>query len=244
VLAEGQHGAPRVTIHGAGVGRRLAVAVEQDAGFQLLAFIAGDAHFSHRNDARRHVEDDRPFGLWTRYGDTNGVGAEARVGTAPGRHGRPCIGDVDEMERDEARLGADFTIGADPADMVRVAQGDDRDAGVARLGDPDHCRFARGNLAPGARAVVDDQRPVLADDAPLAIGEDGAVGEMVQIVRDQTDAVAVMAAQIGLDQVVGDDARLVRVTAGRGEDAGCNAVQLCVVYQHHPLILSLIALGH
>ena len=105
------------------------------------------------------------------------------------------------MERDETRRGAHLAIGADPADVMRVAQGDDRDPGLTRLGDADHRRFARGDLAPGALAVIDDQGAVLADDASLAVGDDGAAREMVQIVRDQPDAVAVMAAQIGLDQM-------------------------------------------
>ena len=113
------------------------------------------------------------------------------------------------MERYEARFGAHLAIGADPADVVRVAQGDDCDPGLARLGDAEQRRFARRDLAPGALAVIDDQRAVLADDASLAVGDDGTVCEMLQIVRDQPDAVAVMAAQIGLDQVVGDDLRLV-----------------------------------
>ena len=206
VLAKGQQRAARLAVHGAGVGRRLALAVEQGAGLHLLALVAGDAHLAHRDDAGRHVEDDRPVGLGARYRDADGVGAEARIGAAPRRHGRPLIGDVDEMERDEARRGAHLAIGADPADMMRVAQRDDRDPGLARLGDADHRRLARGDLAPGALAVIDDQRAVLADDAALAVGDDGAAREMLQIVRDQADAVAVVAAQIGLDQVVGDDA--------------------------------------
>ena len=169
----------RLAIHRAGVGRRLALAVEQDAGFQLLALVAGDAHLAHRDDTRRHVEDDRPVGLGTRYGDANGVGAEARIGTAPRRHGRARIGDVDEMERDETRRGAHLAIGADPADVMRVAQGDDRDPGLTRLGDADHYRLSRGDLAPGALAVIDDQGAVLADDAALAVGEDRAASEML-----------------------------------------------------------------
>ena len=173
------------------------------------------------------------LGLGPRYGDADGVGAEARIGAAPRRHGRARIGDVDEMERDETRLGAHLAIGADPADMMRVAQRDDRDPGLARLGDADHHRLARGDLAPGALAVIDDQGAVLADDAALAVGEDRAAREMLQIVRDQPDAVAVVAAQIGLDQVVGNELRLVGLTAGSFEDAQHDPVQFRMVDQHH-----------
>ena len=56
---------------------------------------------------------------------------------------------------------------------------------------------------------------------------------MVQIVRDQADPVAVMAAEIGLDQVVGDDLSLVGLTAGGFEDAQRNAVQFGVVDRKH-----------
>ena len=163
----------------------------------------------------------------------HGVGAEARIGAAPRRHGRARIGDVDKMERDEARLGAKLAVGSDPADVMRVAQGHDRNPGLARLGDPEHHRFPRGDLAPGALAVIDDQRPILADHAPLAVGDDGAVGEMLQIIRDQADAMAVVAAQIGLEQVVGDEARLLGLAPGRFKDAQCHPVQIRVVDQHH-----------
>src|SRR5208282_4746454 len=233
VLAKGRERAARLAVHRSGVGRRLALAVEQDAGLQLLALVAGDPHLAHRDDTRGHVEDDRAFELGARYRDADGIGAEARIGTAPRCDGRPRIGHVDEMERDEARFGAHLAIGADPADVVRVAQGDDRDPGVARLLDADDRRLACGDLAPGALAVIDDQGSVLADHTSLAVGEDGAVCKMLQIVRDQADAVAVMAAQIGADQMIGNDPCFFRLTAGRAEDAGGDSVQRGVIDQDH-----------
>ena len=66
VLAEGHQCTARLAIHRTGLGRRLTLAIEQDAGFQLLALVAGDPHLTHRDDTRRHVEDDRPVGLGSR----------------------------------------------------------------------------------------------------------------------------------------------------------------------------------
>ena len=137
------------------------------------------------------------------------------------------------MDRDEARLGAHLAIGADPADVMRVAQSHHRDPGLTRFGDADHYCFARGDLAPSALAVIDDQRAVLADNAAFSVCEDGAVREMLQIIRNQADPMAVVAAQIGLDQVVGDDLRLVRLTACSFEEAQCDPLQLRMVDQHH-----------
>src|SRR5215469_428197 len=233
VLAEGQHRASRLAVHRSRIGGRPPLAVEQNAGLQLLALVARDADLAHRDDACRHVEDDRPRRLGSRDSNADGVGAEARIGAVPRRHGRPRIGDIDEMERDETRLGADLAICPDPADMMRVAQRDDRNSGFARLGDADHHRLARGDLAPGALAVIDDQGAVLADHTPPAIGEHRAAREMAEIVRDQADAMTVVAAKIGLDQVIGDDQHFFGSAAGGLEYARSNSMQCCMVDQHH-----------
>ncbi len=166
-------------------------------------------------------------------GDGHRVGAEPGVGPSPRRHRRALIGDVDERDRDEAGARAHLAVGADPADMVRIAQGDDRDAGLLRLRDAEHCRLARDDLAPAAVAVIDDHRPGLADHMPLDVGRRLAGAEVAQVVGDHPDAVAVVPAQIGLDQMVGDNRRLFRRAAGGGKDALDGACEFGVVDDLH-----------
>ena len=87
----------------------------------------------------------------SRYRDADWVGAEPRVGTPPRRYGRPRVGDVDEMDRDHACPGAHLAIGADPADMVRIAQGDDRDPVALALSMPSIIA-SRATICPHARS--------------------------------------------------------------------------------------------
>src|ERR1700745_2290731 len=54
-------------------------------GFNCSPLLGATQDLPHRNDARRHVENDRPFGLGARYGDADGIGAEARHGATAGR---------------------------------------------------------------------------------------------------------------------------------------------------------------
>src|SRR3954454_21516032 len=61
-----------------------------------------------------------------------GPGKATQTGLVPKRPSRPrpggaLVGDVDEIHRDEAGAGAHLAIGADPADMVLVAQRHYRD---------------------------------------------------------------------------------------------------------------------
>jgi len=50
---------------------------------------------------------------------------------------------------------------------------------------------------------------------------------MLQIIRDQADAMAVVTLQIGLDEMVGDDLGFRLGAAGGGEDATRDGGKIC-----------------
>jgi hypothetical protein len=119
-----------------------------------------------------------------------------------------------------------ISIGADAADMVRVAQGHDRDPVAPRPLDADQDRVAGDDLPPAALAVIDDDRPPIADDPAGLVRGGVASRKVAQIGGDHADPVAVMAFQIGFDEVLGDERRLVLGAAGGGEDMARKAGQL------------------
>ena len=170
VLAEGHDRAARLAVHRARVGRRPTLAVEQVPGFSRSPLLRATRTLPI---AMTLVAMSRRIGR-----PASGPGIAMHTGLVPNRPSVPrhgatdgaLIGDIDEMERHQPSLGAHLAIGANPADVVGVAQCHDRDPALARFGDADHRRLARRDLAVSALAVIDDQRAVLADDAPLAVG--------------------------------------------------------------------------
>ena len=117
--------------------------------------------------------------------------------------------------------------------MVGIAQRDDRDAAHLGALDRELGRRAGDDLAVTALAVIDDHRPAVADDPAGLVRLDLAAAEIAQIGRDHADPVAVMALQIGLDEVVGDDLRLALGAAGGGEDPPRRGGQLGGIDQQH-----------
>ena len=101
--------------------------------------------------------------------------------------------------------GGNLAIGADPADVVRVAQAVDGDAMLFRGIDGPFDRLAGDHLAVAGMRVPDRDRAGIGDDLRLLVRLQGAALEIPDIGDQHADAVAVMAAQIGLDQMVGDD---------------------------------------
>ncbi len=93
----------------------------------------------------------------------------------------------------------------------------DREPVLARALDREVGEFERHDLAVAELPVADQERPLVLDQADVAVREQRPFGQVLDIGRQHADAVAVVAFQIGLDQVAGDDGALGLVAAGRGE---------------------------
>ena len=154
-------------------------------------------------------------------GDTDRIGQEASLAPAKRRNAGRTGGDVDEVQRHHAGARGDLAIGADAADVMRVAQAVDGDAVLARGLDRPLDRLTRDHLAVAAMRVPDRDRAGVGDDLRLLVGLQVAGLEIPDIGDQHADAVAVMTAQIGLDQMVGDDVGLRRrAAAGRDDLVG------------------------
>src|SRR6185369_9772816 len=73
----------------------------------------------------------------------------------------------------------------------------------------------RHHLAVAHLPVADEERPVVADHLQMAVELELPFLDVAHVHRDHADAVAVVALQIGLDQVVGHGARLALLAARR-----------------------------
>jgi hypothetical protein len=92
------------------------------------------------------------------------------------------------------------------------------------LGDPPDHRRARDRLAEAALAVDDQQRSPVEDRDRHLAGLAGAGPQATEIARQVAHAVAVMALEVRLDQVVGDDAGFLLRTAGGSEQRPAEAL--------------------
>src|SRR5439155_25388057 len=69
-----------------------------------------------------------------------------------------------------------------------------------------------------ALAVIDEHRAAVGDNPPRLVDDRLAAAEVAQIGRNHPDAMAVMALQISLDEVIGDDLGLRLGAAGGRKD--------------------------
>ena len=107
---------------------------------------------------------------------------------------------------------------ADPAEVVRVGQADDADA--VRLGArrAELHRLLADHLAVALPAVEGEERAAVLAHGDVRVDGEAALEHRVDVARHHADAVRIVAAQVGLDQVGGDLRRFAVVRAGGGDD--------------------------
>jgi hypothetical protein len=109
---------------------------------------------------------------------------------------------------------------ADPAEVVRMRQADDADAVRLRPLDAERHRLGADHLAVALAAVERQQRAAVGTNLYVGIGQQAAFEHGVDVARRHADAVRVVAAQVGLDQVRGDLRRFELGRAGGADDRG------------------------
>jgi hypothetical protein len=114
---------------------------------------------------------------------------------------------------------------ADPADMAGIAQGHRRQSHRPAFVDADAHRLGRYGLAEAVSAVDHGEHRGIGHDLHGSIGEDGAVAFHLNIARHPDDAVAVMAGQVGADQIGRHSPALLDRTAGGDEDIADKILQ-------------------
>ena len=101
-----------------------------------------------------------------------------------------------------------------------MGQADDADAVLLRPLDAERHRLGADHLAVALAAVERQQRAAVGADLDVGIGHEAAFEHRVDVARRHADAVRVVAAQVGLDQVRGDLRRLELGRAGGADDGG------------------------
>ena len=197
------------------VGAHLAVEIDQRVVGQLLAALARHQHLALGHHRGGEIEHHRRL-AGPGHADAERRGREPALGAAEGRHQHAARG-VDEMHGDEAGLGRHLGPVADPADVAGVPERHHGEAhGLAFL-DADGDGLRRHGLAEAVQAVDHRQHRRLGDHLHLAVGVHDAVALPLQVARHARDAVAVVAGQVGGDQVLADALRLCGRAPGLGE---------------------------
>ena len=173
-------------------------------------------------------------------------GMAMQTGLVRNRPSRPRKGatagrarsDVDEVQRHHAGPRGNLAIGADAADMVRIAQPVHRDAMLLRRLDRPFDRLAGDHLAVAGPRIPYRDRAGVRDDLRRLVDLERASLEVAHIGDQHSHAMAVMAAQVCLDQMLGNDGRLGRRTATRRDDAVRKRTQPDVVDNHVASLLT------
>src|SRR6185295_15271480 len=97
-------------------------------------------------------------------------------------------------------------------------------------------RLARHPAPESALAVEHEERPVVLQHLRGGVGHDEALLEMPHVVRDQAHPVAVVAGEVGVDQVGGDQVGLGRLAAAAGDDGGGQPAKTVGGYAHRDLL--------
>ena len=185
-------------------------------GRHALALLDRHARLAERDGRGRVVEHERM--RLVRHGDAERVGRHARVEAAVRRDQRPRT-HVDEVDRREPRARALLAPLADAREVVRVGEPDD-DAAVGPRPLDRHVHRGRAErLAEAAVAVEAEHRPAIDDHARRTPCAHVAGGEVVDVLRDEPDAVRVVPGEVRVDQPARDLPRLARVAAERLEQA-------------------------
>ena len=211
VFAERDDRARRINNCVLRVGRGLAVVVDQAPGRHLLALVVGHARLALRHHAGGEIEQDR-LAARHRDADRERVGAEARIAAAEGRDDR-ARDDVGEMHRDEVGLDGHLRPCADTAQVVRIAERDDAAAELLGARNAHLHGLMADDLAEPGLPVEAQHRATVERSLHVGVRRQAALDERLGILRQHADAVRVMAGQVGLDEVLGDEVDLARLAA-------------------------------
>ena len=137
------------------------------------------------------------------------------------------------MHGDEPGLGRHLGPVADPADMAGILQCNHGEPHGLAFVDADGDGLRRHGLAETVQPVHHRQHWRLADHLDLSVGDDDAVALPLHIARHARDAVAVVAGQIGGDQILADALAFLRRATSLGEDVGYQLGQRPRFDRHH-----------
>ena len=204
--------------------RRASALVDDPALRHLLALVERDHQLAFGDRRRRDVED-RGIGAGERHADRERIGGEPAVAAAERRDAHRARR-VEKMQRHLARGGGDLGPVAETSEVTAVAQTDHRDAGLRRFRDAEAgCELAH-HLAEAAIAVDDRERVAVEHDRRRRIGLEPARAHPFEVFADAQHAVRIVPDKIGVDEALGDRARLRFAGAAGLHDRGNDGDEL------------------
>ena len=216
VAGRGEQCTHRLFIHDGGIGRRVAFMVDQHAGRRLPFAVVGDAHLAHRDRAGSKIEQDGRR-IAARQADGQRIGAEAALPAAVRRDDRAAH-HVGEMDRREACGDRLLRPVPDAADVMRIAQPHDDDAVAACAFDREFHGLVCHRLADAAVAVHHQQRVGIGDNRDALIELQFIGLQRTHIRRHHAHAMRIVAGEVGADQMVGSELRLLLGAACRAPE--------------------------
>src|SRR5579885_2898864 len=135
------------------------------------------------------------------------------------------------VDRRPSRPRNGVTLGGPELPLTKWIETSPAAAASGGLDRPAH-GVAGDHLAVAVATVPDSEIAALADDLGHLIRDQGAGFEVPHVVRKHAHAVAVVAREVGVDEVVGDDLRLGRATAGFLEEGAGEAAQPLMIDSH------------
>ena len=214
----------RIAAHGA-------IRTHQGVGRQLLAAAACDQDLAFGDDRCCEIENDR-LGVGARNADAERGGREPAIDPAERRH-QHASRRIDEMDRDKARFRGHSCPIADASDMPGIAQRNRGKPVLPALFDSELDRLRRDRLAESIAAVDHGQRRRVDEDRDLLVRDHAPFGFHLHIARDTDHAVAVVAGEVGRDQIFGDAAPLLGRAAGFDEDLGDELLEHARLQRDH-----------
>ena len=218
------------------VGGRIALLVQNPALRDLFSPVLGQVYLTVGYGAGGHVDKNPAFPV---AGERNGnrIGTETGDASAEGRHGFGRASGIRRNLAYHALLGKGARIISQPADMRLLEYADRRDIVLPGLLYR-HLDSLGGDHISKAPVAVDSRRRWgFGQDLYLRTGLQLPFPDPVHVGNRLNNAVGVMAHQVGADEMIGNDLRLVRRRADSLKDMIGNPVQILMAEYWHLYLL-------
>ena len=197
-----------------------------------LSLVVRHADLPFSDDGGCHVDDDR-LGVGPRRREGDWICAELAVDTPKRRDLPSQSAGVHESERHESLAGGHERIGTGSADVSGISQCRGGDAVLAGQLHGELNRQATAYLPEPATAVDDGRAAPLTGDGGLTARVKTALEDFLDILVVAQCAVAVLAKQVRLHEVI-DDGRCVRRRTASGlEELAANLTEVHVSEARH-----------
>ena len=214
------------------IGRGVAILVDEPTRGHLFAPVPGQAYFTGGYGAAGHVQQHGALEV-AGDGDTDGIGAQTPGPAAEGGYRFGTRSRIGGDHSDHAFVSGHRRVISQPADVALVMHRDRRDPiGLCLLDGHTHCAF--GNHEAEPPVAVDYRRcGGFVDDLERSAGYDVAPVDAPHVIGNVYHAVGIVADQVGLHLVGGDDFRLFMGDALRPVDMVGHPVQVFGVKDWH-----------